>query len=70
MKGTIKKLVKEKLFGFILDESTGKDVFFHGNNLVGADFNDLNEGDSVTFEIETTNIRGEEKTGAVNVQRA
>lgn len=70
MKGTIKKLVKDKLFGFILDEASGKDVFFHGNNLVGVSFDQLNEGDTVTFETQTEERNGEMKTSAVDVQRA
>lgn len=49
MKGTIKKL-NEKGFGFITPEGESKDVFFHSSDLAGVDFNDLNEGDEVTFE--------------------
>lgn len=45
--GTIKKLT-DKGFGFI---STGgnKDIFFHMSNLDGVRFEDLYEGQSVTF---------------------
>ncbi len=52
MKGTIKKL-NEKGFGFI---STGgpKDLFFHSTDLVGVTFNDLHEGDAVSFEEGTS----------------
>jgi len=49
MEGTIKRL-NEKGFGFITPEGDTKDVFFHRNDLVGAEFNDLREGDKVTFE--------------------
>ncbi len=51
MEGTIKKL-NEKGFGFITPEGEDKDVFFHKSDLVDAEFNDLNEGDKVTFEKE------------------
>lgn len=51
MEGIIKKL-NEKGFGFITPEGEDKDVFFHRNDLVDADFNDLHEGDKVTFEVE------------------
>ena len=51
MNGVIKKLT-EKGFGFIMPEGQEKDVFFHGNSLEGVEFNDLKEGDAVTFEIE------------------
>jgi cold shock protein len=49
MEGTIKKL-NEKRFGFITPEGETKDVFFHGNDLVGVEFNELREGDKVSFE--------------------
>jgi cold shock protein len=64
MKSTIKKLT-DKGFGFIYTEEEGKDLFFHSNNLVGVSFNELNEGDEVTFDVEGTD-RG---PAAVNVQR-
>ena len=51
MEGTIKRL-NEKGFGFITPEGDTKDVFFHRNDLVGAEFNELREGDKVTFEKE------------------
>lgn len=51
MEGRIKKL-NEKGFGFITPEGEDKDVFFHRNDLVGCDFNDLREGDAVTFDKE------------------
>ena len=55
MEGTIKRLNKERGFGFITPEGEDdKDVFFHRNDLVDVDFNDLNEGDKVTFEKEAS----------------
>ncbi|MBP6904788.1 MAG: cold shock domain-containing protein [Candidatus Pacebacteria bacterium] len=65
MTGTIKSL-KEKGFGFITSESLSKDIFFHMNSLVGVTFEELREGDTVSFEKET----GEKGDNAVNVQRA
>ena len=46
--GSIKKLT-DKGFGFI---NTGKekDLFFHSSSVVGASFNDLREGQKVTYE--------------------
>jgi len=52
MEGTIKKLNTEKGFGFITPEGESKDVFFHRNDLVDVEFDNLNEGDKVTFEKE------------------
>lgn len=45
--GTIKK-VTDKGFGFI-DTGDGKDLFFHLSNLEGARFEDLQEGQRVSF---------------------
>ena len=53
MTGTIKKLMP-KGFGFIAIEGEAKDLFFHGNALVGVSFNDLHEGDTVSFDTEDT----------------
>ena len=41
----------DKGFGFIKREGQEKDLFFHSNELVGVAFNDLHEGDKVTFEV-------------------
>jgi len=64
MQGTIKKLT-DKNFGFIAQDG-GDDLFFHANNLSGVEFNQLREGDAVTFEIEKT----PKGNAAVNVQKA
>jgi CspA family cold shock protein len=48
--GTIKRLT-DRGFGFIAQAGSDKDLFFHSSELVGVDFNDLKEGDAVTFEI-------------------
>ena len=66
MNGTIKKLVSEKGFGFISREGEEKDLFFHSSALVGVQYDELQEGDAVTFEVEDSQ-RG---PNAVNVQRA
>ncbi len=52
MQGTIKKLT-DKNYGFISQDS-GDDLFFHANNLDGVDFDQLREGDAVSFEVENT----------------
>ncbi len=49
MKGTIKKVVQQRGFGFIAVEN-GKDIFFHRSS--AADFDSLEEGDSVEFDVE------------------
>ncbi len=45
--GTIKKLT-EKGFGFI-DTGAGTDIFFHMSNLEGVSFEELQEGQQVSF---------------------
>ena len=48
--GTIARLT-DKGFGFIKCEGQEKDLFFHSNELVGVTFDELREGDKVTFEV-------------------
>jgi CspA family cold shock protein len=65
MIGTIKRLT-EKGFGFIAPEGQEKDVFFHTSALVDVTFDELREGEKVSFEVEDS----EKGPRAVNVQRA
>ena len=51
--GKIKKLIREKGFGFISD-ADGSEVFFHKNGLVDVEFDALNEDMEVEFEVEKT----------------
>ena len=63
MSGTIKRLVREKGFGFI-QATDGQEYFFHRTALQGNDFDTLREGQAVTFDVEkspkgprATNVR-------------
>jgi len=49
--GKIKKLVRNRGFGFISD-TDGREVFFHQSSLVDVNFDTLNEDDNVEFEVE------------------
>jgi CspA family cold shock protein len=49
MEGTIKKLT-DKGFGFITIDGEEKDLFFHGNELKNVKFEELKEGDRVSFD--------------------
>ncbi len=53
MQGTIKKLT-DKNFGFISTEESDRDLFFHANELVDVSFDELREGDAVSFEVSDT----------------
>ncbi|PIZ98792.1 MAG: cold-shock protein [Candidatus Komeilibacteria bacterium CG_4_10_14_0_2_um_filter_37_10] len=53
MNGIIKRKT-DKGFGFISVEGSDKDLFFHSNALVDVTFDELNEGDKVSFETEQT----------------
>ncbi len=50
MQGVVKKKM-DKGFGFIAVEGRDKDLFFHGNSLVGVTFQEIQEGQTVTFDI-------------------
>jgi CspA family cold shock protein len=47
--GTIKRLT-DKGFGFI-EDGTGKDVFFHSSSLSDTNYDELSEGQKVSFNI-------------------
>lgn len=65
MKGKIKTKT-DKGFGFISREGEEKDLFFHSNDLVGVDFDQLQEGAEVTFDV----VDGEKGPSAKNVKLA
>jgi CspA family cold shock protein len=66
MNGVIKKKVEGKGFGFITVEGQEKDLFFHSKSLVDVTFDELKEGDQVTFETEDS----PKGPNAINVKRA
>ncbi len=51
LKGTIKSLIRPRGFGFIAAED-GKEIFFHSSALAEGDFDSLEEGTSVEFEVQ------------------
>ena len=60
--GTVKWFNDSKGYGFI-EQENGPDVFVHHNAINADGFRSLNEGDSVTFEIE----QGAKGPSAANV---
>ena len=63
--GTIKRIVRDRGFGFLRDE-LGQDWFFHRSGVTSTDFDKLTEGQRVSFDEEAspkgpraTNLRTE-----------
>ncbi len=65
MQGMIKKKT-DRGFGFISAQGMEKDLFFHSKALVGVTFDELQEGDTVSFDTEDS----PKGPNAVNVKRA
>ncbi|MBX4188417.1 MAG: cold shock domain-containing protein [Candidatus Doudnabacteria bacterium] len=65
MNGVIKKKT-EKGFGFISVEGQEKDLFFHSNSLVDVTFDEIKEGDRVTFDVQDS----QKGPAAANVKKA
>jgi len=49
--GKIKKLVRDRGFGFISD-TDGRDIFFHQSSVVDSKFDSLAEEQTVEFDVE------------------
>jgi CspA family cold shock protein len=65
MEGKIARLT-DRGYGFISRDGEEKDLFFHSNELVDIKFDDLKEGDKVTFEV----AEGPKGLNATQVKRA
>jgi len=50
-KGKIKKLVRDRGFGFI-DDTDGREIFFHQSSVVEVAWTTLSEDQKVEFEVE------------------
>ena len=70
-KGKIKKMVRDRGFGFIRGDD-GKEVFFHRSGLNAAEYDSLSEGDIVEYVVQegprgarAENVRGASPDEAV-----
>jgi len=50
--GIIKRVVRDRGFGFIQAEGASEDVFFHSSAVEDPTFDELTEGQRVEFETE------------------
>ncbi len=62
--GIVKWFSDHKGYGFI-EQENGPDVFVHHTGINSTGFKSLNEGDSVTFDVE----QGQKGPAAVNVTK-
>ncbi len=62
--GIVKWFDERKGYGFI-EQEDGPDVFVHHSGINAIGFKSLNEGDSVTFNVE----QGQKGPAAVNVTK-
>ena len=64
--GTVKWFNSEKGFGFIANDEGGDDVFVHFSAIQTDGYRTLDEGQKVTFEVET-DPKNPSKLRAANV---
>lgn len=64
--GTVKWYNATKGYGFIAPDDGGKDVFVHVSAVERAGLSGLNDGQSISYEIEVDERRG--KSSAVNLK--
>ena len=62
--GIVKWFDERKGYGFI-EQEEGPDVFVHHSGINATGFKSLNDGDSVTFDVE----QGQKGPAAVNVTK-
>jgi CspA family cold shock protein len=64
-KGSIAKMTKDRGFGYICPDDGGKDIFFNALSVVDVVYDELSEGDRVTYDVED----GPKGPTATNVKR-
>jgi len=64
--GTVKFFNAQKGFGFIVQDNGGPDVFVHISAVERAGMSSLNEGQKLSFDVQTDPRRG--KSAAANLQ--
>ena len=65
--GTIKRLARDRGFGFIRPDGESQDIFFHTSAVQGGGFDSLNEGQQVEFD-KGADERDPSRSRALNVR--
>ena len=63
--GTVKWFNETKGFGFIQPDAGGNDVFVHISAVERAGMRGLNEGQKVSYEMETDKRSGKQSAGSL-----
>jgi len=66
-RGTIKRLIRDRGFGFITPEGARTDLFFHSTAVEGVSFDQLSEGQQVEFDVTTDPRRQQERAEHVRL---
>jgi cold shock protein len=66
--GTVKNLVQDRGFGFIVGED-GTEYFFHRSEVTGGEFPTLQRGDPVRFDVAAISPKGPRAEAVARVRR-
>jgi CspA family cold shock protein len=62
--GTVKRIMRDKGFGFI-SATDGREVFFHRSEVQNVEFDKLMEGDHLEFEV----TKGKKGPQAIQIKK-
>ncbi len=68
-KGTVKWFNAQKGYGFITPDGGGEDVFVHFSAINADGYKTLEEGASVTYDVEIDEAKGKPRAQNVSVVR-
>jgi CspA family cold shock protein len=66
--GTIKRLIRDRGFGFIQPDGMTQEVFFHRSSVDSPTFDELSEGQQVEFDTEP-DPRQPQRSRAIHVRQ-